>query len=70
MIRLKLWRMQRRLTQAEAARAIGISESSYVILESGRLRPTARQLRQIRNYFGRSTDSLFDPVSESVEVGP
>ncbi|MHB8145241.1 MAG: helix-turn-helix transcriptional regulator [Vulcanimicrobiaceae bacterium] len=68
MIRLKLWRLQQHLTQAEAARALGIGESSYAILESGRLRPTAGQRERLRAYFGELTDSLFDPVSERVEA--
>jgi len=68
MLRLKLWRLQQNLTQAEAARAIGIGESSYAILESGRLRPTTGQQERLRTYFGDIVDSLFDPVRDRIEV--
>lgn len=70
MIRLRLWRLQQGLTQAEAARMLGIGESSYAILESGRLKPTDRQRERLRAYFGNLTESLFDPVAEQVEVSP
>jgi transcriptional regulator with XRE-family HTH domain len=70
MIRLKLWRLQAALTQVEAACAIGIGESSYAILESGRLRPTAGQRDRLCAYFGKQADSLFEPVSEPVELAP
>jgi|GEM_PF-4004389 len=68
MIRLKLWRLQQSLTQTEAARTLSIGESSYAILESGRLKPTAAQRERLRAYFGDLSDSLFDPVHERVEA--
>lgn len=68
MIRPKLWRLQQNLTQAEASRSIGIGESSYAILESGRLRPTAGQRERLQTYFGDIVDSLFDPVRDRIEV--
>lgn len=70
MIRLKLWRLQHGLTQADAARWLGIGESSLAMLESGRLRPTRGQMTLLRQRFGPTADSLFDPVSERVEVTP
>ena len=66
MIRLKLWRIQQGLTQREAARRLGIGESSLAMLESGRLSPTDRQIEQLETTFGRGTSSLFDPVRERV----
>jgi transcriptional regulator with XRE-family HTH domain len=68
MIRLKLWRLQQNLTQAEAARALTIGESSYALLESGRLRATPRQWARLRAYFGEAAATLFDEVRERVEV--
>lgn len=69
-IRLKLWRLQQDLTQERAARWIGISESSYALLESGRLRPTPAQLDLLRRRFGNEVESLFDAVRDCVEVIP
>lgn len=69
MIRLKLWRLQRGFTQERAAHWIGIGESSYAMLESGRLRPTAAQIRRLRQRFG-DVESLFEPVRDQVEATP
>jgi transcriptional regulator with XRE-family HTH domain len=68
MIRLKLWRLQQTWTQAEAARTLGIGESSYALLESGRLRATARQWSRLRAYFGEAATTLFEEVRERVET--
>ena len=68
MIRLKLWRLQQSLTQAQAARRLGIGESTLSVLETGRLRPTAGQLERLRRTFGAGTEALFEPVAERVEV--
>lgn len=65
MTRLKLWRLQRNLTQSEAASAIGIGESSYAVLESGRLKPTVGQQERLLKYFGDFADSLFQTVVET-----
>lgn len=70
MIRLKLWRLQQSLTQERAARWIGVGESSYAMLESGRLRPTPAQLDLLRQRFGDHVESLFDAVRDCVEVTP
>jgi transcriptional regulator with XRE-family HTH domain len=68
MIRLKLWRLQQNLTQAEAARTLAIGESSYALLESGRLRATSRQWSRLRGYFREAAATLFEEVRERVEV--
>ena len=68
MIRLKLWRLQERLTQAEAAKQLGIGESTLAVLESGRLCPTAAQLTRLRAIFGEQTAALFDQVRDRVEI--
>jgi transcriptional regulator with XRE-family HTH domain len=70
MIRLKLWRLQRRLTQEDAARWIGIGESSYAMLESGRLQPTSGQMDRLQQRFGKGAEALFEPVRDRVEVTP
>jgi len=66
MIRLKLWRLQEHLTQSEAARRLGVGESTLAMLESGRLRPTPAQIEVLRKSFGAQADTLFDPVQERV----
>ena len=68
MLRLKFWRLQQELTQAQAARRLGIGESTLAILESGRLRPTARQLEILRRTFGASTVGLFESIEDQTEV--
>lgn len=70
MLRLKWWRLQQSLTQAQAARRIGVGESTLAILETGRLRPTVRQLEILRRTFGNDTETLFDPIQERVEATP
>jgi transcriptional regulator with XRE-family HTH domain len=67
---LKLWRLQQGLTQEQAARRLGIGESTLALLESGRLKATAGQLDQLRRTFGASTESLFEPVREHIEAAP
>jgi transcriptional regulator with XRE-family HTH domain len=66
MIRFKLWRLQEGLTQAEAAKRLGIGESTLAILETGRLRPTAQQLARLQTVFGDEAGNLFDPVRDRV----
>jgi transcriptional regulator with XRE-family HTH domain len=66
MIRLKLWRLQQGMTQAQAARRVGIGESTLAMLESGRLRPTPGQIDHLRATFGAEVNSIFDPVQERV----
>jgi transcriptional regulator with XRE-family HTH domain len=68
MTRLKLWRMQEGLTQSEAAQRLGLGESTLALLESGRMRPSSRQLKQLERSF-RDAGSLFDPVRDRVEAG-
>jgi transcriptional regulator with XRE-family HTH domain len=68
MLRLKLWRLQQGgLTQERAARLLGIGESTFALLESGRLRPTPQQLETLGRHFGPETESLFEPVRDRVE---
>ena len=66
MLRFKLWRLQNGLTQANAARRLGIGESTLALLESGRMRPTTAQRELLRATFGREAESLFEPVRERV----
>ena len=69
MLCLKLWRLQAGLTQREAAARLGIGESTYGFLETGRMRPSRAQLLQLERSF---TDParLFEPVRERIESKP
>jgi transcriptional regulator with XRE-family HTH domain len=67
MIRLKLWRLQAGFTQREAAVKLGLGESTYGFLESGRMRPSAAQLDLLKRYFG-DPEPLFQPVRDRVET--
>jgi transcriptional regulator with XRE-family HTH domain len=66
MLRFKLWRMQNRLTQAQAAEVLKLGESTLALLESGRMRPTPGQIDHLRATFGAEVHSIFDPVQERV----
>jgi transcriptional regulator with XRE-family HTH domain len=66
MLSLKLWRLQAGLTQREAAARLGIGESTYGFLESGRMRPSRAQLLQLERSFADPT-RLFEPVREQIE---
>lgn len=66
MTRLKLWRLQAGLTQREAAARLGIGESTYGFLESGRMQPSPAQLERLACSFPNPA-RLFEPVSERIE---
>lgn len=57
---LYLWRKRERLTQHQAAEKLGISETSYRLIESGRLQPSARQWDGLRSQFGREADHILE----------
>ena len=66
MLRIKLWRLQKRLTQEQAAAKLGLGLSTLALLESGRLRPTPAQIEHLRRSFGEEVDTLFEHVREHV----
>jgi DNA-binding XRE family transcriptional regulator len=49
---LAIWRKTKGLTQAEAARAIGIARPRYQDVELGRLSPTPYIWKRLCAYFG------------------
>lgn len=69
MLCLKLWRLQAGLTQREAAARLGIGESTYGFLESGRMRPSRAQLQQLERSFADPI-RLFEPVGQQIEGKP
>lgn len=67
MLRLKLWRLQARLTQREAAARLGIGESTYGFLESGRMLPSRAQLERLACSF-RDPARLFEHLADQSEA--
>jgi len=68
MTNLELWRRKLGLTQRQAANLLGpgFSEASISLLESGRLRPSIRQLATFERKFGLYAAVLLEPVSDDV----
>jgi transcriptional regulator with XRE-family HTH domain len=64
-----MWRMQAGLTRREAAQRLGIGESTYGFLESGRMLPSRAQLDRLGRVFS-DPGSLFEPVRDRVEMRP
>ncbi len=70
MLRLRLWRLSEGLTQAEAARRLGMSHLTLGYLESGRLRPGPRDLERLRTFFADRAERMFEEVGDGLEVAP
>jgi transcriptional regulator with XRE-family HTH domain len=66
MLYLKLWRIQSRLTQRDAAARLGMGESTYAFLESGRMQPSRAQLQRLARTFP-SPARLFEHVPDQIE---
>lgn len=57
---LKSLRVQKGLTQSEIASIIGISQSSYAMIESGqRLNPRREVQKNLSKFFERTVDEIF-----------
>ena len=67
MLYLKLWRIQSHLTQRSAAERLGIGESTYAFLESGRMQPSRAQMQRLARTF-RNPARLFEHVPEQIEI--
>lgn len=65
---LKLWRLQSRLSQLQAARLLGLGEMTFSLIEAGRLRPSEGQCEKLRAYFKVEPDRLLRSV-DGLEVG-
>jgi transcriptional regulator with XRE-family HTH domain len=70
MLRLRLWRLSARLTQAEAARRLGMSHLTLGYLESGRLAASERDRERLRSFFGDRAERMFEEVGDGLEVAP
>lgn len=57
--RLKELRKAKTLNQREIAKAIGVSQNSYCLWETGRTYPTPENLMELCKYFDVSADYLL-----------
>lgn len=57
--RLIAERLKRQLTQAQVARALGISQSTVAELELGVKEPSFRMMKRFATFYGASVDELF-----------
>ncbi len=68
MLAFPMWRLQQGLTQEHAARLLGVGESTFALLESGRLASNAtHSWKPLPRHFGTGTESLFESVRDRVE---
>lgn len=70
MLRLRLWRLTAGLTQAEAARQLGMSRLTLGYLENGRLEASERDMDRLRAVFGDRAKRMFDEVGDVLGVAP
>lgn len=52
-------RLKMGLTQRRVAEAVGISQSSYAMIESGRRHPRKEVEKKLADFFGVTVDELF-----------
>lgn len=69
MLKLMAWRLVKGLSQAEAARLLGMSHLTLGYLESGRMRPSERDLRRLARHFGELSASLFEEADPAALTG-
>jgi transcriptional regulator with XRE-family HTH domain len=67
-LRLRFWRLAQGLTQVEAARRLRMSHLTLSYLETGRLRPTGRDLERLRRAFGSQAERLFEEIEDGLEA--
>ena len=66
--RLQTLRKERHLTQANVAKALGISQQSYGRWETDKVKPSPDKLTQIATYFGVSTDYLLNSDTDDIDL--
>lgn len=66
--RLKELRQQKKLTQANVANALGITQQSYARWENGKVTPSLEKLSQIAKFYGVTTDYLLGNEPEEDEL--
>ena len=62
--RVREQRTHRGLSQAELARALGVSRQTVISIENGRYLPSLPLAFQIARFFDLTVDKMFDPDEE------
>ena len=62
--RVREERVQRELSQAELAGALGVSRQTVISIESGRYLPSLPLAFRIARFFEMPIDKMFDPDDE------
>ena len=66
--RVREQRVQRGLSQADLAKALGVSRQTVISIENGRYLPSLPLAFKIARVFDLTVDKMFDPDDE--ETGP
>ncbi|APC09325.1 helix-turn-helix transcriptional regulator [Neomoorella thermoacetica] len=66
--RVKDLRLQRRLTQEELARLVGVSRQTIISIENGRYNPSLMLAYRIAKIFSMSIEEVFDCEKELNEL--
>lgn len=70
-LRLKEFRLKRKMSQAEVAKAMNISQSYYSRFEKGKALPDAKQIMKLCNIFEVTPNDLFGVIGAmEVAFGP
>ena len=64
--RVKEERIQRELSQADLAAALGVSRQTVISIEGGRYLPSLPLAFKIARFFDMTVDKMFDPEDEEV----
>ena len=57
-------RIQREMSQAELAAALGVSRQTIISIENGRYLPSLPLAFRIARFFDMTVDKMFDPEEE------
>lgn len=63
-------RDSRKLTQAEVAKSVGISQSAYAMIENGQRQPRMALQKRLADFFGVTVDQLFFAHDNHVTRAP
>ena len=62
--RVREQRLQREMSQAELAAALGVSRQTIISIENGRYLPSLPLAFRIARFFDLTVDKMFDPDEE------
>ena len=62
--RIREQRLQREMSQAELAAALGVSRQTVISIESGRYLPSLPLAFKVARLFDLTVDKMFDPADE------